>query len=32
LIAADNQHPNDAGNALMDSAVFRPALANILRG
>ena len=31
LIAADNQHPNDAGNALMDSAVFRPVLANILR-
>ncbi|HXA24006.1 MAG TPA: SGNH/GDSL hydrolase family protein [Acetobacteraceae bacterium] len=24
-------HPNDAGNALMDSAVFRPVLANILR-
>jgi hypothetical protein len=24
-------HPNDAGYALMDSAVFRPVLANILR-
>jgi lysophospholipase L1-like esterase len=31
LVAADNLHPNDGGNALMDSAVFRPVLANILR-
>jgi hypothetical protein len=31
LIAADNQHPNDAGNAIMGSAVFRPVLSNILR-
>jgi hypothetical protein len=31
LVAGDNQHPNDAGNALMASAVFTPVLANILR-
>lgn len=31
LVAADNQHPNDAGNALMDTQVFRPVLARILQ-
>ena len=31
LLWTDSQHPNDAGNALMDSAVFRPVLTNILR-
>jgi hypothetical protein len=31
LLAVDGQHPNDAGNSAMDSAVFRPVLAAILK-
>jgi hypothetical protein len=30
-LAADGKHPNDAGNAVMDSQVFRSVLSKILR-